>query len=1067
MKRTTLAMLCSLLVPVILAASPPTLAEPGPEISDPPVLSLPWANGETWYYTGGPHVSYAGGVPYQRAAVDFAPGGGSGCFSSSAWVRAAAAGTVVWADCNFVRIDHGGGWSTGYNHLSGLQVSLNQWVAAGTALGHPSCGTGQACGWDAYLPPTGSHVHLDIRYSNVPQAIHGRLLGGWTVLNGAGDYAGTMVQGSTVKNAHVAKNSDNAILAAAPASVYLTVAALLRDVLSNPRGHSSELELVVTHVGSHDALYTAIVTTDVNGVYTGLPLSGILPGRYDLYAKPSTYLRRKLGNVNLVAGMNIADFSVGGTDKLWPGDIDVYGQDNQLNMADYSRFVELYLEYISDPPPSSDWADFNRDGRPSMADYTIFVNSYLENREGGDGWAGGGPFATGGLGEQASRSPDSTPGTLTLSPSSGSYPVGTMLNVNVWLSTGTYDSDGTNLTVLYDPGVLEVQDADPDMDGIQVIEGNVYEFYMDNYAFPSQGVLSVSSLTNIGNVYRGSGLLATIPFKVVRAISQTAVRVYFRDAWSADSNIAEAGTALDVLGTVTSASFGVSGTPARSMPAVSLTPLPNTVLRSSVIELQAHVSDAWNHVDQVRFEANTNGAWSTIGTDTYSLDGWSTVWDASSAPHGRVGLRAVASLLGGQGTTLASTDIILDKQSPTLVSARFSPASAPSPGTPVTLRIKAADVGSGVDRVEVYANGAGDGSQDGAWVLLGTLAGDEGTLLWNTTGYSPGVHRLAFHVWDKAGNWAVDPQPTYYFGIGTRTFYIPLAAGGYGPAPANSPPHQPSSPLPADGSAGYNVHPTLAWSGGDPDGDPVAYDVYLEAGDSSPDVRVCSDQFGPQCDPGWLDSSTDYYWQVVATDSHGHTTAGPVWDLTTASSCAFSDDMSDSASGWPDGGAPPAVYGYEKGAYQVNLAERVVWLKNPRTWCGDSVVDVDANVLDFTNPMLHNIHVGVLVRYTDSTNWIAFQVCPDGHYRIQKRVGGVFTDLVPWTYSAAIRQGVGQNHLSVRTSGSQITVGVNNQTLTTVSDTSFSSGYGGLVAGTSVDQSLSASFDNYSQAPAY
>ncbi len=158
-------------------------------------LRLPWGNGETWYYTGGPHRS----KNVQYAAVDFAPGGGSGCRSVSQWVRAAKGGRVVYARCNFVRIDHGNGWSTAYFHLSDIRVSVGQWVDAGTPLGHPSCGTGAACGWHGRA--TGSHVHFNIRRNNIPQPIDGVVIGGWTVHKGSRPYRGTMTMGNVTKHA--------------------------------------------------------------------------------------------------------------------------------------------------------------------------------------------------------------------------------------------------------------------------------------------------------------------------------------------------------------------------------------------------------------------------------------------------------------------------------------------------------------------------------------------------------------------------------------------------------------------------------------------------------------------------------------------------------------------------------------------------------------------------------------------------------------------------------------------------------------------------------------------------
>ena len=101
-------------------------------------------------------------------------------------------------------------------------------------------------------------------------------------------------------------------------------------------------------------------------------------------------------------------------------------------------------------------------------------------------------------------------------------------------------------------------------------------------------------------------------------------------------------------------------------------------------------------------------------------------------------------------------------------------------------------------------------------------------------------------------------------------------------AQSNTPPNLPFSPFPADGAIVQNLDVDLSWSGGDLDGDSVTYDVYLETGDATPDVLVSDDQPGLAYDPSTLSANTDYYWRIVAKDEHGATTAGPVWEFTTA-----------------------------------------------------------------------------------------------------------------------------------------------------------------------------------------
>lgn len=95
------------------------------------------------------------------------------------------------------------------------------------------------------------------------------------------------------------------------------------------------------------------------------------------------------------------------------------------------------------------------------------------------------------------------------------------------------------------------------------------------------------------------------------------------------------------------------------------------------------------------------------------------------------------------------------------------------------------------------------------------------------------------------------------------------------------PPYVPSAPTPADGAVDQSIDVNLSWTGGDPDGDGVTYDVYLKADDPTPDELICDDAPSASCDPGTLSYSTDYYWYVIAQDEHGVTSTGAVWHFAT------------------------------------------------------------------------------------------------------------------------------------------------------------------------------------------
>ena len=134
---------------------------------------------------------------------------------------------------------------------------------------------------------------------------------------------------------------------------------------------------------------------------------------------------------------------------------------------------------------------------------------------------------------------------------------------------------------------------------------------------------------------------------------------------------------------------------------------------------------------------------------------------------------------------------------------------------------------------------------------------DPGILNINTTYYWKII------AWDNFGNLVVGPIWNFTTGLET-----------------NQPPYAPSNPTPADDSTNLDVNTNLKWDGGDPDGDPVTYDVYF--GKTYPLQKVASNYSDTLFDPGTMDFNTTYNWKIVAWDNHSASTSGPVWSFTTA-----------------------------------------------------------------------------------------------------------------------------------------------------------------------------------------
>lgn len=152
-------------------------------------LSLPWAKGQAWRITGGPHANDGSGRPW--SSLDFNGPNAGGSYR----VRAAAAGVVTRPCRNLVQIKHGNGWKTSYYHLAHIKVRAGQHVKRGQVLGFTSTKAG--CGGSA----TGPHVHFGLKHWNHWVDIEGLKIGGWVVRESSQEYVGWMVHSGTWKYA--------------------------------------------------------------------------------------------------------------------------------------------------------------------------------------------------------------------------------------------------------------------------------------------------------------------------------------------------------------------------------------------------------------------------------------------------------------------------------------------------------------------------------------------------------------------------------------------------------------------------------------------------------------------------------------------------------------------------------------------------------------------------------------------------------------------------------------------------------------------------------------------------
>ena len=259
----------------------------------------------------------------------------------------------------------------------------------------------------------------------------------------------------------------------------------------------------------------------------------------------------------------------------------------------------------------------------------------------------------------------------------------------------------------------------------------------------------------------------------------------------------------------------------------------------------------------------------------------------------------------------------------------------------LSLAIVAIPVQAELHRVSGYLYIDGNPAPADVQVVLSFDDGDE-TDYTSATGY----YQMAFngHDFKKGdfnvfynGNWYT-PFPSFVL-ITKPVHETDLNVNTSGVT--NSPPYI-SIISPSNGTSGIGINADLKWSGGDPDGDNVTYDVYF--GDSSPPTKVTSTpQSGTTYDPGTMNYTDTYYWQIVAYDDHGHTATGPIWSFTTASESTPGGGGSGTTGGGGTGGVvnnPPTA--------DASASETTGVVGVPVSLDGSLSSDSDGSIVNYT-----------------------------------------------------------------------------------------------------------------------
>lgn len=112
-------------------------------------------------------------------------------------------------------------------------------------------------------------------------------------------------------------------------------------------------------------------------------------------------------------------------------------------------------------------------------------------------------------------------------------------------------SDGTDLSLFYDPGVVSVvNEKNP------VQTGNIYNSYPQNKVDVKKGIITLSGITDKKGGVLASGLFGTIEF-IAKDMSTSKISIDFTPGSTTDSNIINSATGTDVLEKVENAEIDI------------------------------------------------------------------------------------------------------------------------------------------------------------------------------------------------------------------------------------------------------------------------------------------------------------------------------------------------------------------------------------------------------------------------------------------------------------------------------------------------------------------------------
>jgi hypothetical protein len=189
--------------------------------------------------------------------------------------------------------------------------------------------------------------------------------------------------------------------------------------------------------------------------------------------------------------------------------------------------------------------------------------------------------------------------------------------------------------------------------------------------------------------------------------------------------------------------------------------------------------------------------------------------------------------------------------------------------------------------------------------------------------------------------------------------------------------------------------------------------------------------------------------------------AGLISSCAKSSNVLLYDDFSNIENNWDRVSNNDVTTDYYDNSYRilVNLANYDAWANPDSLSFTDVQVEVDAT----KNAGPDENDFGIICRYTDKGSYYYGWISSDGFYGIFKKStdGGRELGLGGEQFSDKILTGVATNHIRFDCVGSTLTLYANGTMIDQQTDTSYTTGNVGLIAGTYVEVGTDILFDNF------